>query len=107
MAFEKNVCKKRKIKGQNVNHRRIDILNLEDVDILVYDFQLIKKCTLHSNTIEIIKRLLAQEIVASWEFAKPRRRSRRNMSYEMLGIHEDSNGAVFDRREEYGPSTFS
>ena len=38
MVVEKNVCKKIKIKGQNVNHRRIDILNLENVDILVYDF---------------------------------------------------------------------
>ena len=34
MVVEKRVCKKRKRKGQNVNHRRIDILNLEDVDIM-------------------------------------------------------------------------
>ena len=39
MVVEKRVCKKRKRKGQNANHHRIDILNLEDVDILVYDFR--------------------------------------------------------------------
>ena len=38
MVVEKKVCKKRKRKGQNVNHHRIEILNLEDVDILVSDF---------------------------------------------------------------------
>ena len=64
MVVEKNVCKKRKRKGQNVNHRRIDILNLEDVDILVYYFQLTKKGTLHSKTTYIIKILFPQEIVA-------------------------------------------
>ena len=35
------------------------------------------------------------------------RRSRRNISYEMLGIHEDSDGALIDNREEYGSSTYS
>ena len=55
MVVEKNVCKKRKRKGQNVSHRRIQILNLEDVDILVYDFQLTKKGTLHSKTTKISK----------------------------------------------------
>ena len=80
-------------------------MNLEDVGILVYDFQLTKKGTLRSKTTNIIKRLLPQEIVASWESTKPRRGSRRNMSYEMLGIHEDSHGALIDKREEYGSST--
>ena len=42
MVVEKRVWKKRKRKGQNVNHHRIDILNFEDVGILVYDFQLTK-----------------------------------------------------------------
>ena len=107
MVVEKKVCKKRKRKGQNVNHRRIDILNLEDVDILVYDIQLTKKGTLRSKTIEIIKRLLAQEIVASCEFVKPTCRSRRNISYEILGIHKDSDGALVDSREEYRSSTSS
>ena len=107
MVVEKRVCKKRKRKAQNVNHCRIDILNLEDVDVLVYEFQLTKKGTLHSKTTDIIKILLPQGIVASWEFAKPRRRLRRNMSYEMLGIHEASNSALIDNREEYMSSTSS
>ena len=55
--------------GQNVNHRRTNILNIEDVDILVYDFQLTKKGTLRSKSTEIIKILLAQEIIESWESA--------------------------------------
>ena len=29
------------------------------------------------------------------------------MSYEILGIHEDSYGALIDSREEYGSSTYS
>ena len=29
------------------------------------------------------------------------------MSYEMLGIHEDPNGALINNIEEYGPSTYS
>ena len=48
-VVEKMVCKRIKRKGQNVNHRRIDILNVEDVDILVYDFQMTKKGTLYSK----------------------------------------------------------
>ena len=94
-----------KEKKKNVNHHRIDILNLEHVDILVYDFHMTNKGTLHSNTIEIIKILFPQEIVASWETAKPRHR--RTMSYEMLGIHEDPNDALIDSREEYESSTSS
>ena len=58
MVVQKKVCRKRKIKSQKINHRRIDILKLEEVDILVYDFQLKKKYTLRSKTIDIIKRLL-------------------------------------------------
>ena len=107
MVVEKKFCKKRKRKGQNLNYRRIDIFNLEYIDILVYHFWLTNKGTLRSKTTKIIKILLEQEIVASLESAKPRRRSRRNMSYEMLGIHEDSYGALIDRREEYGSSTSS
>ena len=85
IMVEKKVCKKRKIKDQNVNHCRIDILKLEDVDILVYDFKFKKKVTLHSNTTNILTSLLAQEIAATLESAKPRRRSRRNMAYDILG----------------------
>ena len=99
MVVEKQVSKKRKRKCQNVNHRRIDIVNLEDNNILVYDSHLTKKGTLHSKATKIIKRLLAQEIVASWESNKPRRRSRTNMSYEMVGIPEDSYDALIDSRE--------
>ena len=43
MVVEKRVYKKRKRKGQKINRRRIDILKLEEVDILVYDFKLKKK----------------------------------------------------------------
>ena len=32
---------------------------------------------------------------------------REGISYEMLGIHEDSYGALIDNREEYKPSTSS
>ena len=43
MVVEKKVCKKRNRKGQKINRRRIDILKLEEVDILVYDFKLTNK----------------------------------------------------------------
>ena len=43
MVVEKKVCKMRKRKCRNVNHRRIDIVNLEDINILVYDSHLTKK----------------------------------------------------------------
>ena len=107
MVVEKKVCRKRNRKGQKINRRRIDILKLEEVDILVYDFKLTKKDTLRSKTIEIIKRLLPQPEVARWESVKPSRRSRRNMTSEMMGIDVDSDGAPIDNREEYGSSTSS
>ena len=50
---------------------------------------------------------MPQELVASWKSTKPRHGSRRNMSYETLGIHEDSNCGLIDSREEYGSSTYS
>ena len=90
-----------------INRRRIDILKLEEVDIIVYDFKLTKKDTLRSKTIEIIKRLLPQPEVARWESVKPSRRSQRNMTSEMMGIDVDSYGAPIDTREEYGSSTSS
>ena len=46
MVVEKMVCRERKRKGQKINRHRIDILKLEEVDILVYDFKLTKKDTL-------------------------------------------------------------
>jgi hypothetical protein len=60
MVVEKQMNKKRKIKGQNINRCRIDILKLEYVDILVYEFHLIKRDIIHFTTTYIIKRLLAQ-----------------------------------------------
>jgi hypothetical protein len=76
-AHHAELEKKRKRKGQNINHHRTDLLKLEDVDILVYDFHLTKRGTLHSMTKNIIKRLLPQEIVARWESGEPSHRSRR------------------------------
>jgi hypothetical protein len=62
MVVEKYVNRKIKIKGQNTTCRRTDLLKLDDVDILVYDFNLIKRGTLCFKTTNIIKRLLPQEI---------------------------------------------
>jgi hypothetical protein len=107
MVVEKQNNRKRKRKGQNITRRRTDLLKLEDVDILVYDFNLTKRGTLHSRTIEIIKRLLPQEISARWDSVEPSRRSKRLLTSEMLGIHADSDGALIDNREEYGSSTSS
>jgi len=102
---EKQVCKKRKRKGQNINSCRIDILKLDEVDIFVYDFQLTKKDTLRSRTTKIIKRFLPGKIIARWEPTKPSSRSGRNMTSEMLSMHVDSKGELVDYREEYGSST--
>jgi hypothetical protein len=76
MVVDKHVNRKRKIKGQNTTHRRTDLLKLEDVGILVYDFDFKKRGTLHSRTIDIIKRLLPQEIIARWESVEPSCRSK-------------------------------
>ena len=105
MAVDKNNGGKRKRKGTNINRHRIDILKLEDVDILVYDFNLTKRGTLHFKTIEILKRLLPEGIVLRWESAETSRRSRRILKPEMMGMHVDSNGALVDEREEYGTSS--
>ena len=96
---------KRKRKGQKINCHRIDILKLEEMDILVYYFKLTKKDTLRSKTIEIIKKLLPKEEVARWDYAKPSRRSRRNMAAEMMGIDVDSDGTPIDNKEKYESST--
>ena len=50
MVVEKHVNRKRKRKGQNTTHRRTNLLKLDDVEILVYDFNLTKRGTLHSKT---------------------------------------------------------
>ena len=107
MVVEKRVCRKRKRKGQKINRRRIAIFKLEEVDILFYDFKLTKKDTLHSKTIEIIKKFLPKEEVARWESSKPSHRYRRNMTSEIMGIDVDLDGAPIYNREEYGSSTFS
>jgi hypothetical protein len=40
MVVEKHANRKRKRKGQNTTRRRTKLLKLDDVDILVYDFNL-------------------------------------------------------------------
>ena len=107
MVVEKHVNRKRRRKGQNTTRRRTDLLKLDDVDILVYDFNLTKRGTLRSKTTDVIKRLLSQEINARWESVEPSRRSKRHLTSEMLGMHVDSDGAFIDNREEYGSSTSS
>ena len=105
MVVDKKNGGKRKRKGTNINRRRTDILQLEDVDILVYDFNLTKRGTLRFKTIEILKRLLPEGIVLTWESPETSRRSRRILKPEMLGMHVDSDGALVDEREEYGTSS--
>jgi len=107
MVVEKRVCRKRKTMGQKINHRRIAILKVEEEDILVYDFKLTKKYTLQSMTIDIIKKLLPKEEVARWEYSKPSRSSKSNMTVEMMGIDVESHGTPIDNREGYGSSTSS
>ena len=62
MVVEKHVNRKRKRKGQNTTRRHTDLLKLDDVDVLVYDFNLTKRGTLRSKTTNIIKRFLPQKI---------------------------------------------
>jgi hypothetical protein len=107
MVVDKHVNRKRKIKGQNTTCHRIDLLKLDVVEILVYDFNLTKRGILRSKTTKIIKRLLPQEINARWESVEPSHRSKRNLTSQMLGMHLDSYGAFIDNREEYGSSTSS
>ena len=80
-------------------------MKLEDVDILVYDFNLTKRGILHFKTIEILERLLRERTVLRWESAETSRRSRRILKPEMMGMHVDSDGALVDEREEYGTSS--
>ena len=103
--MEKRIGRKRKRKGTNINRRRTDVLKLEDVDILVYDFNLTKRGTLHFNSINILKKLLPEQIVLRWYSIECSRRSRRLLKYEMMGMHVDSDGALVDEREEYGSSS--
>ena len=77
MVVDKKNGGKGKRKGKNINRRSTNILKLEDVDILVYDFNLTKRGTLRFKTIEILKRLLPEGTVLTWESAETSRRSRR------------------------------
>ena len=95
----------RKRKGTNINYHCTDILKLEDVDVLFYDFNLTKRGTLLFKMIEILKRLLPKGTMLIWEFAETSRRSRRILKPEMVGMHVDSDGALVDEREEYGTSS--
>jgi len=81
-----------------------NILKLEDVDILVYEFNLRKRRTLRFKTIVILKRLLPEGTVLRWEFVETNHRSTRILKPEMVGMHVDSDGALVDEREEYGTS---
>jgi hypothetical protein len=62
MEVEKHVNIKRKRKVQNTTCHHIDLIKLDDVDIFVYEFNLIKRGNLRSKTIGIIERLFPQEI---------------------------------------------
>ena len=97
----------RERKGTNINHHCIDLLKLEDVDILFYDFNLTERGALCFKTIEILKRLLPEGTMLRWEFAEASRRSSRILKPEMVGMHLDSDGALVDEREEYGTSSFA
>jgi len=94
--------RKRKRKGKNINRHRTDVLKLEDVDILVYDFNFTKRGTLWLQTINILKKLLPEQLLLRWDSAKCSRRSTRLLNSEMVGMHVDSDGALVDEREEYG-----
>ena len=101
MVVDKKNGRKRKRKGTNISRRCTDILKLEDIDILIYDFNLTKRGTLHFKTIEILKRLLPEGTVLRWESVETSRRSRRIFKSKMMGMHVDSDGALVDEREEY------
>ena len=77
----------------------------EDVDILVYDFNLTKRGTLRLKTINILKKSLPKQIVLTWDPTECSRRSRRLLNFEMVAMHVDSYGALVDEREEYGSSS--
>ena len=78
---------------------------MEDVDILVYDFNLTKRGTLRFKTIDILKRLLPEGTMLRWECVETSRRSRRILKPKMMGMHVDSNGALVDKNKEYGTSS--
>ena len=60
MVVDKQIHRKRKRKGRNINCHRTDLLKFEDVGILVYDFNITKRGTLRLKTIDILKKLLRE-----------------------------------------------
>lgn len=105
MVVGKKIGGKRKGKGTNVNCCCTNLLKLEDVGILVYEFNLKKRGTLHFKTIEIMKRLLPKGRVLRWEFAETIRRSRRILKPEKLGMHVDLDGAQLMKEKNMGPAS--
>ena len=89
MVVEKRIGRKRKRKGTNINHCHTNVLKLEDVDLLVYELNLKKRETFWLQTINILKKFLPEQLLLRWDFAECRRRSRRLLKSEMVGIHVD------------------
>ena len=102
MVADKKIGGKRKRKGKNINHHHTNLLKLEDVDILVHDFNLTKRGTLLFKMIEIVKRLLSEETMLRWESIEPSHRSRRILKPKMVGMHVESYGELVDEREKCG-----
>lgn len=105
MVVDKQIGRKRKIEGTNINCRLIDLLKFEDFGILVYNFNLTKRGTLHFRTIEILKKLLLEETMLEMESVEPSCRSRILLKPETVGMHVDSDRELVDEREEYGSSS--
>ena len=57
------------------------------------------------QTIDILKKLLPEQLLLRWDSAECSRRSTRHLNSEMVGMHVDSDGALVDEREEYGSSS--
>lgn len=89
-----------KKKGLYINCHCTGTLFLQDIDILIYDFQLRKRVTSHSKTIDIIKRLLAPKIVENWESTRASCKSIRLMIAKIFS-------ALVDSTEVYGSSKSS
>jgi len=99
MVVDKKNHRKRKIKGTNINCRCTELLKLEDVGILVYEFNLTKRGNLRFRTMDILKKLTPEESMLRWKFVEPCHRSRRLFKPEMVGMNVDSNGALVDEGE--------
>jgi len=72
---------------------------LEDVGILVYDFNLTKRGNILFRTIDVLKKLLPEETMLRWKFVERCHRSRRLFKPKMVGMNVDSDGALVDERE--------